>query len=129
MKKLLLCASSVGLLALAFAPACGGDVFVTGDAGDSGQSDGSSNDGPLLACGTTTCGATEYCIHPCCGGANECVPLDDGGLCAPGLVMSTMCSSQAPCSMPPCVPPPPYCTTDPMGMCPALERDCYLACA
>jgi hypothetical protein len=51
-----------------------GDARETGDASDTGG----------VKCGTTTCdGAGEYCVRPCCGGADTGTP---------------------------CSPPPPFCT-------------------
>ena len=71
------------------------------------------------ACGTTACGAGEFCIVPCCGGAPPlCQPAGDGGVCPPGTAYTDSCISTGTpgCEPGPCVPDPPYCSSDiPVG--------------
>ena len=111
--------------------ACGGDVFDPGDGGADAAQDAAPCDkcvdaGPF-PCGDTTCsGADAVCVHPCCGGAIECAPRDDGGLCPPGLQVSDTCPPEAPCSNV-CTPPPPFCST--LSQCPTVSgHDCYELC-
>ncbi len=89
-------------------------------------------DGPF-ACGTETCTATEYCIHPCCGGAPPaCEPKPDSGTCPPGSHdgCSQGCSSAGGCcEADPCTPPPPYCADQPVSGCQLQGHDCVLSCA
>jgi hypothetical protein len=70
-----------------------------GDASDAG------NDGPCtpsavpggVQCGTTTCGAGQICVFPCCGG----LPIDGG-----------------------CTPPPAYCANAGQIVCPTCDMNC-----
>lgn len=83
--------------------------------------------GPF-ACGKTFCSDPgTVCVHPCCGGAILCEPLDDGGTCPDGLTPSQTCPADWPCSNT-CTPDPPYCA--PAKDCPMMQgHDCYLVCA
>ena len=64
------------------------------------------------ACGTMTCGASQLCIRPCCGGtAPECVPNDGGG-CPTGAMVCLRPGGGVGCATP-CTPPPPYCIDTP----------------
>ena len=104
------------------AAACGGTTLDIADGSPDASSDASSDspksdDGGIeagpLACGKLICQDTEYCIHPCCGGAApQCLPVLDGGGCPPG-------SSQGQCFGPnglqlgcttQCTPDPPFCS-------------------
>jgi hypothetical protein len=112
--------------------ACGGAVVdVDGGTQDSGPDTGCTDcfDAPPVSfsCGKSFCsGVDAVCIHPCCGGAILCAPLEDGGACAPGLELSQTCPPDAPCSNT-CTPPPPYCgTTKDCSM--PQGHDCYLMC-
>jgi len=109
--------------------ACNGEVFVDGDGGDAAVADSpAQNDAPaVLDCYGTLCSADDVCMHPCCGGANVCTSLDDGGTCPSGTQESQTCPPQMPCSNV-CVPDPPYCA--PRSQCPdAQGNDCFLVCA
>lgn len=90
----------------------------TGDASRDATSAGDATndalppaDGPF-ACGSQTCGATQLCVHPCCGGtAPPCEPALDGGACPAGFHPDPSCPQQSGgCRADPCTPPPPYCT-------------------
>jgi hypothetical protein len=61
-----------------------GGVGGTGGTGGTGGSGGAGGaiDGGLVACGTTACGAGEYCCNPAC---NQCVPVGITG-CGPCLL-------------------------------------------
>jgi hypothetical protein len=151
-------ALSVALLALGLTGGCGGtdsvgsiggdagpDAPTSGDASqatDAPRSADGSNDAPPPAngpipCGTTTCGATSYCVHPCCGGAPPaCVPKSDGGTCPAGTHPSSCIAPGGEgCEADPCTPPPPYCTDDlkslPFGCQsePQHPRDVNCVCA
>ncbi len=53
-----------------------------------------SSDAPF-ACGTTTCAADQFCVHPStnlCGPAPQCVPHDDAGACPPGTMFNAFCA-------------------------------------
>jgi hypothetical protein len=89
-----------------------------GGAGDASGDALPPADGPF-ACGSQTCGATQYCLHPCCGGvAPACEPMPDSGTCPPGT-HSEQCQPWgggtfgANCRQDPCTPPPPSCIDDP----------------
>ena len=61
----------------------------SGGAGDPAEkaSEAASNvaDDSNRSCGAATCGAGEYCIKPCVGGAlMPCTPEDDAGACPSG---------------------------------------------
>ena len=83
-------------------------------AGSGGAGAGAGGGGPL-SCGSQTCGATQYCVEPCCGGnLPACVVKPDGGTCPAGTHQG--CSNGVQCMNPsdccqsdPCTPPPPYC--------------------
>lgn len=102
----------------------GADAVVAADgasdaaAHDSGDAaDGSSDSGGPLACGAATCGATEYCVHPCSGGA---LPLCNGGdpaACPTGTVSGSCLGDGGPTTGCVPAPPPPYCSATPT--CPA----------
>ena len=109
--------------------ACSGDGFVSPDgstdAGDGGNQDGGIDSGPI-SCGTTTCTGTEFCVQPCCGGAQVCLPYDDAGTCPKGTQYSTTCGPAQPCTYV-CIPPPAFCSPT----CPGLPqgRQCNETCA
>lgn len=119
---------SVWTLLVLFAPACGGDVFNGGDASTDGGGDAAADasDAGTFACGTTTCSGDSLCIHPCCGGAIICAPLEDAGTCPMGLTKSPMCPPLQPCSNV-CDPGPPFCGTAMACPMPA-GHDCYELC-
>jgi hypothetical protein len=114
--------------------ACGGTTIdPLLDGGSDGYSRDGSEGGDPFACGTSTCGASEVCMHPCCGGAPPaCEPLEDGGTCPDGYVLSNQCynfgtGGTTGCEPPPCKPPPPYCA--PAKDCTMTQdHDCYLLC-
>jgi hypothetical protein len=111
---------------------CGGDVFTGGDGGDGGGQDAQNSDGEgpdsgqSFTCGSSVCsGADAVCVHPCCGGALFCGPLDDAGVCPPGEQPSNICQAATPCT---CAPPPPFCGTK--NQCGMVQgHDCYEVCA
>jgi len=106
-----------------------------GSAGVGGASAGAGGGGPL-ACGSQTCGPTQYCVKPCCGGAPPmCVMKPDGGTCPVGThagcsFPGSQCTTPAACcEYDPCTTPPPYCSdTMPVG-CFTQGRTCQMACA
>jgi hypothetical protein len=54
-------------------------------AGSGGASTGAGSAGGSSSCGSQTCGATQYCVNPCCGGnAPACMVKPDGGTCPAG---------------------------------------------
>jgi hypothetical protein len=70
--------------------------------------------GTPFACGSATCGATQYCIHPCCGGVAMCIEKPEGGTCPAGTTPGQCSpSGQEGCIGGNCTPPPPYCVDDP----------------
>jgi hypothetical protein len=81
------------------------------------------DDGGPLSCGSETCGANQYCVHPTCGGGvgTSCTPTPDGG-CPAGWRFSATCpiaQHLGPgCVPPPCTPPPGFCN-DLHGACSA----------
>jgi hypothetical protein len=99
--------------------ACGGvatsDVTTEPDAATDGPRADVDLAGPH-PCGAKTCGAGEYCIHPCCGGApRSCSPVLDGSSCPIGTHYESTCGNlNGPgCLNDPCTPPPPYCASKP----------------
>ena len=80
-------------------------------------------------CGTETCGASELCIRPCCGGAPPpCLPTD-GVPCAEGSTACTLPDGRDGCQTP-CTPPPPYCDTDiPTGCTMTSPGEVICVCA
>ncbi len=108
-----------------------------GSAGSGGSGGGAGTDaGGPFACGTETCAATQFCIHPCCGGAAPaCFDKPDGGSCPPGSHDGCNTGSGFDCTGPdccepdPCTPPPPYCADSPESGCSPQDKDCYLMCA
>ena len=114
--------------------ACGGTtVDPLLDGGGDGSIDTGKDSSEPFACGTSTCSGDQVCIHPCCGGAPPpCEPLEDGGTCPDGYVLSNQCynfgtGSTTGCAPPPCKPPPDYCA--PAKDCTMTEgHDCYLLC-
>lgn len=124
---------TIALFFFSFAVACGGtvvDVDGGNDGGctdcfDAGNQDATPDSGPF-ACGKTLCNSQEICIHGCCGGAQICAPLEDGGTCPQGLTLSQQCPPDSPCTNV-CTPPEPYCgTTKDCSM--PQGHDCYLLC-
>jgi len=102
-------------------------------AGSGGASAGAGS-GPL-ACGSQTCGVSQYCVNPCCGGAAPgCINKPDGGACPtgthPGCTFGGgQCAGIDCCQFDPCTPPPPYCSDKvPVG-CLLEGRSCSLTCA
>ncbi|HET7542414.1 MAG TPA: hypothetical protein VFK05_21240 [Polyangiaceae bacterium] len=94
-----------------------------GGAGASGANAGSGGGAPL-ACGSTTCGASQYCVIPCCGGtAPSCFPASSDGKCPAGshsgcTTNPTACTSPSSCcQQDDCSPPPPYCSDAKPTMC------------
>lgn len=127
--RLLACA-----LALLVA-SCGGAIDDSDGGSDSGGSDSAAKDGATkdvgadatgFACGIASCSGDAICIHPCCGGAQLCEAMDDGGTCLQGFSISQVCPPDQPCSNA-CTPPPPYCgSKNDCGM--VQGHDCYFAC-
>jgi hypothetical protein len=88
-----------------------------------------------FACGTQTCGVTQYCVEPCCGGAGpQCIPADDAGACPAGFHSSSCQSGQGgpSCEEDPCKPPPPFCVdsaSDPRASgCQSYDKTRTLSC-
>jgi hypothetical protein len=134
MKRLL-----VLLVIAALSVACGGvtiDPLLDGG-GDAYSPDTGKDSSEPFACGTSTCGGDQICIHPCCGGAPPaCEPLQDGGTCPAGFTISNQCynfgtGGTTGCEPPPCTPPPPYCAPSGTSNTCGLQNDshdCYEAC-
>ena len=90
----------------------GGDADAADDADDAVDAK-SPRDGATFACGTETCGAAQYCLNPCCGGAPpQCLPKS--GACPVGF-HDAACGGQAGCEADPCTPPPARCIDDPVN--------------
>ena len=89
-------------------------------------------DGPF-ACGKETCGVTQYCIQPCCGGAPpQCIDKPEGGTCPSGFHEGCSfggCSGVECCEADPCTPPPPYCSDKVEPGCELQGRVCAMLCA
>jgi hypothetical protein len=125
---------TVALFFFSFVVACGGTVIdIDGGGTDSGNKDSGNEtgctdcfDAATFSCGKTFCNGSEICIHGCCGGAQICAPLEDGGTCPQGLSISQQCPPDSPCSNV-CTPPEPYCGTQ--NECSMVQgHDCYLLC-
>lgn len=90
------------------------------------SSSGSTFDaGQRYACGTTTCAASQYCVSPCCGGAQQaCYVLDSGTTCPSGFSYG-FCNEGGGygCVPDPCTPPPPYCTGSLSGLPAGCSQD------
>jgi len=116
-----------------------------GQAGSSGASAGGGGGQPV-ACGSTICEASQYCVIPCCGGtAPMCFPApSDGSMCPTGSHAGCRsnfgtCTSPANCCQyDDCTPPPPYCTEMKPQFCfpnpsvpgpPGPDRICQMMCA
>ncbi len=90
-----------------------------------------------FACGKETCGVTQYCEQPCCGGvAPPCEAMPDSGACEQGW-HSASCTAPGAfvsgnnCQEDPCVPPPPTCIDDPSSevwCTPSPASSRYLSC-
>lgn len=91
-----------------------------------------------IACGGSTCGPNQLCVHQLCGGGPiACMPVSDAGTCPTGWQHNTSCPV-APggngCDPPPCTDPPPYCADIPkaclplggpsMAFCPCADSVC-----
>ncbi len=128
-------------LVVAVVPACDGGAtasFAPVDAGCDasegvrffGDTTSECNPPPAtapFACGTQTCGVTQYCISPCCGGAPpRCTSQDDAGACPPGTHYVAQCSNRLGgdlhCEDDPCKPRPPFCSDDAGGCFGGAER-------
>ena len=102
----------------------------SGGGGSGGSRDGGmdavSQDARSFACQNLTCGPTQVCIIPCCGGAPPlCVPLPDGSPCN-----GTQCfvkGSQRGCAIP-CTPPAPYCADPPAACGSNVDCNCLGTC-
>jgi hypothetical protein len=99
-----------------------------GDASDTGMEDAADTSVGPIECGDTTCGADEYCVQPCCGGAAPmCQPRQEDGTCPPGTNEYSPCyGGSGDCAPEPCEPPPAFCAPDDectSDGCPAV--DCY----
>jgi hypothetical protein len=122
---------TVALFFFSFVVACGGTIVdvdggTDSGGGDSGGKDVVTTDGGSFSCGKVLCNGSEICIHGCCGGAQICAALDDGGTCPNGLSISQQCPPQEPCTNI-CAPPEPYCGTE--NECSMVQgHDCYLLC-
>jgi len=112
-------------------------------AGSSGANAGGAGGEPL-ACGSMTCGASQYCVIPCCGGtAPACFPASSDGTCPTGSHSGCnsnpgQCTSPASCCQyDPCTAPPPYCSDATPTFCfsspglpgPPQNRTCRMMCA
>lgn len=99
------------------------------DAADDGVVGDAPSDAPF-ACGTVTCGATQVCVEPCCGGAAPpCIPRDDAGACPGGFHEVSACAGSAGpgCQGDPCTPPAPFCVDAPAGCAAGLSCGCFPA--
>lgn len=123
-------AGAAGTSATAGTPAAGAGGSSAGASGSNTGGDA----GGALPCGTETCGAAQYCVSPCCGGAAPaCMQLPEGTACPAGFHSGCFggpCTSPATCCQAnDCKPPPPYCSdTMPIG-CFLEGRNCRLTCA
>jgi len=114
-----------------------------GQAGSSGAHSGGAGGEPL-ACGSMTCGASQYCVIPCCGGtAPACFPASSDGTCPTGSHSGCnsnlgQCTSPVSCCQyDPCSAPPPYCSDSEPTLCfssqglpgPPQNRTCRMMCA
>lgn len=119
-----------------------GGAAASDSGGRADASDGSSDGGSVapadspFACGSDTCSVTQYCIHPCCGGAPPpCMSMPEGGACPIGFhqgcssPMGACSNPQNCCEMDPCTPPPAYCADTPPQGCLLQGGDCFLLCA
>ena len=119
----------------------GGSGGGAGQPGSSGANTGGAGDRPF-PCGSTSCGASQYCVIPCCGGtAPACFPESGDGACPTGSHSGCssnpgMCTSPAKCcQFDPCMPPPPYCSDTQPQICfpspgsPGQARTCQMTCA
>ena len=133
-------AGSGGSSAASGGSSAGASGSNAGHGGASGSAAGggsSAGAGGAQSCGGTTCGPTQYCVIPCCGGtAQPCFQAPDGGTCPPGSSLgcfmgsSFTCTSPAACCQPaPCVPPSPYCSDKLPTGCLQEGRTCRLTCA
>jgi hypothetical protein len=85
-------------------------------------------DAAKFTCGKMSCGDTDLCVHPCCGGAPPlCEPPPGAGCAAAGWTPCTQSDGTAGCMPPPCTPPDPYCLKVP-DVC-AAKPDCTCASA
>lgn len=90
-------------------------------------------DSAPLACGSTTCGGTDYCIVPCSGGIlPPCIPAE-AGVCPSGTSFGNCLGDSGPTTAG-CVtnPPPPYCSPSPtcggsQGRASGRRIDCICA--
>lgn len=117
--------------------AAGHGGSTAGSGGASAGSSGAGGTGGELACGASVCGAGQYCVFPCCGGAPPpCFQAPESGECPVGshvgsCIGGTGCTPPATCcQFDPCIPPPPYCSdTAPVGCITQQGRTCHLGCA
>ena len=121
----------------------GGQSGNAGEAGASGAN-AAGGGGEPLPCGSVTCGASQYCVIPCCGGtAPACFPVPSDSKCPAGS-HSGCTTGPAACAPPanccqydPCSPPPPFCSDAKPALCfptpglpdPGQSRTCRQMCA
>jgi hypothetical protein len=103
--------------------------------GTAGASAGSGGDG-LIVCGSQSCGASQYCVMPCCGGPRpQCLAKPDAGACPAGTHSGCTigvgdCASPADCCEDdPCVAAAPYCSDQAPTGCLIQGRACIMQCA
>jgi hypothetical protein len=107
-----------------------------GAAGGAGGASGGLGGGAPFGCGSKTCGASQYCIISCCGGAAPaCTPKSSPDAACPvgthpGCVPN-VCNSPNGCCQPDtnCTPPPPHCADQVPPFCFTLGRTCMQQCA
>jgi len=138
--------SGVGGRGGSFSVADSSDLGGNGtQAGSSGADTGGAAGEPI-SCGTSTCGPSQYCVIPCCGGAAPmCFPApSDGSTCPTGshagcsTHFGTCAQPANCCQFDDCTPPSPYCTDEKPQICfpspgqpgaPGADRICRMMCA
>jgi hypothetical protein len=95
---------------------------------DSGDSSGPA------ACGTMTCGPTQFCVHPCCGASGQplCWAPTDAGTCPVGYSpVNDFCGPGFGCVSDQCMPVPrPHCVDTPpqCSTCAAAQQMGFAVC-
>ena len=76
--------------------ACGGTIDdKTADATTDGNGADAAADGPIptsVACGSSTCTGTDFCVVSCTGNPFYCDVPDDAGTCGAGSHLTTSCA-------------------------------------
>ena len=110
----------------------GSDAAAIVDAADA--ADVLVDSGGPLACGASTCGAAEYCVHPCSGGVLPLCGAGDPASCPPGAVSGSCLGDGGPTTGCVPAPPPPFCSKAPDcpnggQASPGTGRDVRCVCA